>query len=252
MKTLKSNTHLPDVRGQKEQFALSREGGYTIVESIVAMVVVGVLMTMVAPMIVFSTATRIQARRIELATQAARAYIDWVRVDPTKAAPPIGKPEDKGRAPNLTVSLAAGVTNFPDNVPVPATGDLTGNCTSQNAYCSNGTLYCVNLDDTAGCQNNSQRDMIVQGFRSVVTVNGTASQPQDGYLLGVRVYRADAFQSGLTLISKQAVSPITSALGNRAAPLIAVTTEMSATSAGYEKYCDRTSTKQNGGCGLQP
>jgi type II secretory pathway pseudopilin PulG len=238
MKTLKSNTHLPDVRGQKEQFALSREGGYTIVESIIAMVVVGVLMTMVTPMIVFSTATRIQARRIELGTQAARAYIDWVRVDLA------------GRAPSQTVDLAAGVTNFPDTVPVPATSDLTGNCTSQNTYCTNGTLYCVNLDDTAGCQNKSQRDMIVQGFRSVVT--GTSGNPQDGYLLGVRVYRADAFQSGLTLISKQAVSPITSALGNRAAPLIAVTTEMSATSAGYEKYCDRTSTTTNGGCGLQP
>lgn len=240
MKSLKSNIHLPEHRiGQKEQFAPSREGGYTIVESIIAMVVVGVLMTMVAPMIVFSTATRIQARRVELATQAARAYIDWVRVDPAT------------RAPSKTVDLAAGVTNFPDTVSVPATSDLTGqNCTGQNGYCTNGTLYCVNFDDTAGCQNNSSRDMIVQGFRSVVTVNGTASQPADGYLLGVRVYRADAFQSGLTLTSKQSTSAITSALGNRTAPLISLTTEMASKSAGYDKYCDRTSTKTNGGCGL--
>ena len=239
MKTLKSNTHLPDVRGQKEQFALSREGGYTIVESIIAMVVVGVLMTMVAPMIVFSTATRIQARRVELGTQAARAYIDWVRVDPEK------------RAPSQTVNLAAGVTNFPDTVSVPATGDLTGDCLTKNgSYCTNKTLYCVNFDDQAGCQNNSSRDMIVQGFRSVVT--GTSGDPQDGYLLGVRVYRADAFQSGLTLTSKQSTSAITNALGNRTAPLIALTTEMASKSAGYDKYCDRTSTKTNGGCGLQP
>lgn len=241
MKSLKSNIHLPDHRiGQKEEFALSREGGYTIIESIVAMVVVGVLMTMVAPMIVFSTATRIQARRVELATQAARAYIDWVRVDPAT------------RSPSQTVDLAAGVTNFPDTVSVPAISDLTGNCTSNNDYCTNKTLYCVNFDDSAGCKNDSLRDMIVQGFRSVVTVNGTASQPQDGYLLGVRVYRADAFQSGLTLISKQSTSVITSALGNRAAPLIALTTEMASKSAGYDKYCDRTSTTANGGCGLRP
>ncbi|MGL4379341.1 MAG: hormogonium polysaccharide secretion pseudopilin HpsB [Microcoleaceae cyanobacterium] len=236
MKSLKSNIHLPDHRiGQKEQFAPSREGGYTIVESIIAMVVVGVLMTMVAPMIVFSTATRIQARRVELGTQAARAYIDWVRVDPAT------------RAPSQTVSLAAGVTNFPDTVSVPATGDLTGNCTSNNDYCTNKTLYCVNFDDKAGCDKNSQRDMIVQGFRSVVT--GTSGNPEDGYLLGVRVYRADAFQSGLTLISKQSTSAITSALGNRTAPLIALTTEMASKSVGYDKYCDRTSTKTNGGCG---
>ncbi len=251
MKRLKSNIHLPDHRrGQKEQFAPSTEGGYTIVESIIAMVVVGVLMTMVAPMIVFSTATRIQARRVELATQAARAYIDWVRVDPTQES---NSTTPTGRAPRLTVSLAAGVTNFPDNVPVPATGDLTGDCLTKNgSYCTNGILYCVNFDDNAGCQNNSSRDMIVQGFRSVVTVNGTTSQPQDGYLLGVRVYRADAFQSGLTLTSKQSTSAITSAVGNRTAPLIAVTTEMASKSAGYDKYCDRTSTKTNGGCGLQP
>ncbi|MEY3866951.1 MAG: hypothetical protein RLZZ338_842 [Cyanobacteriota bacterium] len=240
MKSLKSNIHLPDHRiGQKEQFAPSREGGYTIVESIIAMVVVGVLMTMVAPMIVFSTATRIQARRVELGTQAARAYIDWVRVDPAT------------RAPSQTVSLAAGVTNFPDTVSVPATSDLTANC--PDGYCdANNKVYCVNFDDKAGCQNNSSRDMIVQGFRSVVTVNGTASLPADGYLLGVRVYRADAFQSSLTLTSKQSTSAITSALGNRTAPLIALTTEMASKSAGYDKYCDRTSAKTTngtGGCG---
>jgi len=240
MKSLKSNIRLPDHRiGQKEEFALSREGGYTIVESIIAMVVVGVLMTMVAPMIVFSTATRIQARRVELATQAARAYIDWVRVDPAT------------RAPSQTVDLAAGVTNFPNTVSVPATSDLTGNCTSNNDYCTNKTLYCVNFDDKAGCDKNSQRDMIVQGFRSVVTVNGTASLPQDGYLLGVRVYRADSFNAQFNpLISQQSTSPITSALGNRKAPLIALTTEMASKSAGYDKYCDRTSNTANGGCGL--
>ena len=44
-----------------------------------AVVVVSILLTAILPMIILSTATRVQARRVDLATQAARGYIDGVR-----------------------------------------------------------------------------------------------------------------------------------------------------------------------------
>src|SRR6476469_3620673 len=53
-----------------------QDSGYTIIESLVAMIVVSVLMIAIAPVMAYSVATRVQARRIELATQAASAYID--------------------------------------------------------------------------------------------------------------------------------------------------------------------------------
>ena len=57
----------------------SGESGFTIIESLIALVVVAILMVAIAPVIVFSTATRVQSRRIELGTQAAKSYIEGVR-----------------------------------------------------------------------------------------------------------------------------------------------------------------------------
>src|SRR4028118_656510 len=57
----------------------SQEAGYTIIGSLVAMIVVSVLMIAIAPVMAFSVATRVQAKRIEMATQAAKTYIEALR-----------------------------------------------------------------------------------------------------------------------------------------------------------------------------
>ena len=75
---------------QHQNLSQSRDGGYTIIESLVAMIVVSVLMIAIAPVMAFSVATRVQARRMELATQAARAYIDALR--PRTATDAVIKP----------------------------------------------------------------------------------------------------------------------------------------------------------------
>jgi prepilin-type N-terminal cleavage/methylation domain-containing protein len=72
---------------QQQNLPQSRDGGYTIIESLVAMIVVSVLMIAIAPVMAFSVATRVQARRVELATQAARTYIDALRTGAIK--PPL-------------------------------------------------------------------------------------------------------------------------------------------------------------------
>jgi prepilin-type N-terminal cleavage/methylation domain-containing protein len=144
---------------QHQNLSQPRDGGYTIIESLVAMIVVSVLMIAIAPVMAFSVATRVQARRIELATQAARAYIDALRTGA------IASPDQID-----TVAPA---------VPPPPT--------SPNA------LYCFKSEQTSDPCGISQKDFYVQGIRS------SGNKPTDtGYSLKVRVYRADAPFGSLT------------------------------------------------------
>src|SRR6476661_831556 len=85
----------------------SSESGFTLIESLMAVIVVSVLLVGIFPIIAFSVGTRVQARRVELATQAAKTYIDGVRSGAI-VAPPI----------NSTITLT--------NISVPiSTGTLT-------------------------------------------------------------------------------------------------------------------------------
>ncbi|MBE9187548.1 type II secretion system protein [Microcoleus sp. LEGE 07076] len=143
---------------QHQNLSPSRDGGYTIIESLVAMIVVSVLMIAIAPVMAFSVATRVQARRIELATQAAKTYIDALRVGAT----PI---------PIQTYTDASQVQPAPAN----KTDDL---------YCSNSNQTSANCD---------QKEFLVQGIRSA-----GANPTDTGYSLIVRVYRADAPFGSLT------------------------------------------------------
>lgn len=147
-------------RQQQQNLSQSRDGGYTIIESLVAMIVVSVLMIAIAPVMAFSVATRVQARRVELATQAARTYIDALRTGAIK-------PDDQ------------------TNRGFPAEGTA--------APASPADLYCVNLDENSGCSPDSKNDFYVQGIRTAGT------NPTDtGYFLTVRVYRPDAPWGTLT------------------------------------------------------
>ncbi|MEG4278794.1 prepilin-type N-terminal cleavage/methylation domain-containing protein [Microcoleus sp. MON1_C1] len=193
---------------QHQNLSQSRDGGYTIIESLVAMIVVSVLMIAIAPVMAYSVATRVQARRMELATQAARSYIDALRTGAIR--------------PNDPKSPAG----FPVENSAPPT--------------SSSGLYCVDLDGgTPPCSDGSKKDFYVQGVRP------TGVKPTDtGYALTVRVYRADGFPG--TMTTKQQ-SVANSALGNPQAPLVVMQTEIPPTTRGgtsaYQSLCDRT-----GGC----
>jgi prepilin-type N-terminal cleavage/methylation domain-containing protein len=182
-------------RQQQQNSSLSRDGGYTIIESLVAMIVVSVLMIAIAPVMAFSVATRVQARRMELATQAARAYIDALRTGAVRR------------------NDAASPKGFPDynaDLNPPAPGSVAD-------------LYCYNLDETPGCTN-SKKDFYVQGVRNVDGDNSTDT----GYGLTVRVYRADA--TGTLKENPQSVA--NSGLGNPNAPLVVMKTEIPPTTSG--------------------
>ncbi len=210
----------------------SRESGFTIMESLVAMVVAAVLLSAIAPAIVLSTATRVQSRRVELATLAARTYLDGVKTGVIDSA-------------NIAViDPDAGETL--GTYPVPAIGTLTCNV---NEYCSVPTtnLYCIDGDDSGGCTTDSTKDFVIQAFRTAGTV-------ADGYELAIRVYRADGFSAdGGDLIAPDKQGIVTSGLGDRKAPMLEMTTAITSESDSFNDLCNRlkddTKAATNSTCG---
>jgi prepilin-type N-terminal cleavage/methylation domain-containing protein len=189
-------------RQQQQNLSQSRDGGYTIIESLVAMIVVSVLMIAIAPVMAFSVATRVQARRVELASQAATAYINALRVGAIK--PPKGKS-----------GFPAQDTSGPADVP-PAPQTPTD-------------LYCVDLDkETPDCAGN--KDFLIQGLWRNPAANPT-DPTTTGYELTVRVYRADGFTTGRPMTTEQQ-SVANSALGNPQAPLVVMKTQIPPTTQG--------------------
>ncbi|MGD1805909.1 hormogonium polysaccharide secretion pseudopilin HpsB [Dapis sp. BLCC M126] len=206
---------------------INPNAGYTIMEGLVAMIMVAFLMSAIAPVIALSVGTRVQARRIELASQAATSYIDWVRIDPTQ------------NSPNLTL-------NNLDDAPSPTSGNLECNdgeiCTTPTSAVFND-LYCIDGDGDGECTTNSVTDMVVQGVRSAFTQN-----ENQGYALGVRVYRADAFQETSlcpdgTNCPDEATqqSTVTNAIGNRRLPVVEMVTDIAPAdlNGSFQNLCDR-------------
>jgi type II secretory pathway pseudopilin PulG len=187
------------------------QSGYTILEGLMAVVVVSVMLLAIGPVIAFSVGTRVQAKRVELATQAARSYIDGVKSEAILA------PTIKDTNPKE------------EKVPT----DIT-------------KLYCVDFDGDTNCKTTSPVDMVVQG----IAYNGCSTDPNSGYLLDVRVYRANSFDPSNTAGIKQptaqalltADSLTTNALGNRSLPMVQMSTEVvpkDTTKISYKSLQDR-------------
>ena len=204
-------------RQQQQNLSQSRDGGYTIIESLVAMIVVSVLMVAIAPVMAFSVATRVQARRVELATQAARAYIDALRTEALK-------PNDPAFPKRETANNVA-------NALAPAK-DIN-------------SLYCFDMDDTPKCQPSSNKDFVVQGAWRNPDPTITPTDPSTkGYELMVRVYRADSFAPDAPALRapkdlpKQSI--VGAGLGERSVPVVEMTTEIPASGdPSYKSIFDR-------------
>ncbi|MEK0179588.1 MAG: type II secretion system protein [Oscillatoriales cyanobacterium] len=183
-----------------------QDSGYTIIESLVAMIVVSVLMIAIAPVMAYSVAIRVQARRIELAAMAGRAYVDALRagaIRPNDATSPVGFP-----------------TADANLIPAAPTS-------------SNG-LYCVDTDG-GGCIGN--KDFYIQGVRP--PNKGTTIPTDTGYNLIVRVYRADGFTKPMTTTQQSVAN---SALGNPQAPLVVMQSQIPPTTgeaSSYGSLCTR-------------
>ncbi|MGQ9865210.1 MAG: hypothetical protein ACUVSQ_02840 [Pseudanabaenaceae cyanobacterium] len=171
--------------------------GFSLVESLVAVVVTGIIFVALATAAAISVGVRVQARRIDLANQAARSYIDGVRsgIIDTAGFPPALRftLNSNSGFEELAAITAAQLNDADFQTAVPGIRvDTNGN----------------------GFSFNDPADLIIQPMRSsfvenpgppVVLEDGTFPKTAEqlntarrqlqrqGFTLAVRVYRADNF-----------------------------------------------------------
>ncbi|XHX76851.1 MAG: prepilin-type N-terminal cleavage/methylation domain-containing protein [Stenomitos frigidus ULC029] len=170
-------TRLP-LRAPSAQRA-KRDQGLSLIECLVAIVVVSITLIAITPPIFFITATRVQSRKAEQALQVAQAEIDRVRAVVERGV-------------YAAADLPAEVANI-SNVPAPTSiaGVLKSSTVACNTYAgvtvAATALLPVNTDldpsNLAACRS----QFLVQTFRTEGTP-ATSSVPTSGFRLGVRVY----------------------------------------------------------------
>lgn len=210
----------------------SSQSGFTIIESLVAVLVVSILLVAIAPVLVISTATRVQARRIELATGAAQAFIDAIK-SKTILDPAI----------TVTLTPATSTTKL---ATATTSSDLQRYLLEANAPSNSTSLYCFNKNGSIGNPGCTSNLFYIQAIRFALT--NTNPDRGEGYRLGIRVYRSDAEFGSLKKTSddsgkQKAAATFTGGLGDRKAPLVEITTEIVRGQPSYSSLCDRL-----GGC----
>jgi type II secretory pathway pseudopilin PulG len=203
-------------RSLLETLLQSGESGFTILEALMALMIAAILLVAIAPMVTLSVAARVQGRRVDLATQAARSYIDGLR---SGANPPPG---------NNSAEFSAG------NLGVPAPERLPGN--PETAANEGITCLDKNLNTSRCVSTNNPPFLVIQAFRGLESSTTAAITDADqkneaiqkeGYCLGVRVYRADAFQNGSAPTETQPnKAPWTSSLSSKKSPLVVMQTQI--------------------------
>ncbi|WP_193198344.1 hormogonium polysaccharide secretion pseudopilin HpsB [Nostoc sp. MG11] len=227
-------------RKQQQISCLSDQSGFTIIESLVALLVVAILLTAIAPVIVLATATRIQSRRVELATQATKTFIDGLRTGaiaaPSEITPALDAPSTTIKR-NLVDRPGEYLINTFTKMPLPE--ESTKN-----------TLYCFQKDgiiSNPGCAGNTNNLFYIQAKRIV-----QSTIVNDGYRLGIRVYRADVDFNNITastgLDIKKTQLTFTGGLGERQAPLIEMTTDIASSTTSFQALCQRLGIKTDQAC----
>lgn len=241
-------------RKQQQVSHPSDEAGFTIIESLVAILLLTILLAAIAPTIIIATATRVQSKRVELATQAARTFIDGVKTGA------VTTPDPSNTNTDITIPLPA--TRSLDNnlldtsstkMPVPTTS------TSQYLYCvtkdANNNLAITNPD----CTSNTSKIFYIQAAKIIVagsTPTDSTGIPKDGYRLAIRVYRSDIDFTKTVSASngnnKKTQNTFTGTLGDRQSPLVEMTTEIGSRNTSFNALCQRlaitSSTTSNTTC----
>ena len=214
-------------RKQQQTSPLSDDSGFTIIESLMAIVVVSILLAAIAPVLILSTSTRVQAKRVELATRVAKTFIDGVKTGAITA-------------PTKTITLAAPTASTPrtlgqglfntTNMPVPTAADT-------DLYCfKNGT---ISVTSTTNCKENNFEQFYIQAAQ--IKVDGSSNN--DGYRLAIRVYRSDIDFSKTVVASTSSTNKrqlaFEGGLGSTQAPLVEMTTDINNVSTTFQALCQR-------------
>jgi prepilin-type N-terminal cleavage/methylation domain-containing protein len=145
------------------QHPLSRsEQGVTLIECLVAIMVIAVTVAAITPPIFVSVATRVQNQRAEQAQQLAQQEIDRVRLLVERNA---------YDATNYTTVLPPVAAGLMTSVPAPTTAPPQNSTMNDRAQATSATrAYIVDVD------RDGREDFLVQIFRDQ-GINGVSNLP---------------------------------------------------------------------------
>jgi len=178
-------------RSKTNQLRL-QESGFSLIESLIAVAVVSILIVAIAPMVALSTSARINARRIDQATQAARSYVDAVRggvIDTTLFPASLIR-----NTPNAQGQYVFEDPVIPSNSIQPPTPALLSLDSPSATTPVRGIRVDANGD---GFRVDDPQDLFIQPMRSGPSTS--ADLKSQGFWLAVRVYRADALAGTASL-----------------------------------------------------
>ncbi len=165
--------------------------GLTLIEGLVAIVIVSITLVSITPPIFWATGTRVQNRRAEQALQLAQGEIDRVRTI-----------VDQGKATIDLLPPSIGATRLRSATVVAPTTPKDGNVISVNPQCTNKDdgkapdsvqkYLQVNTDPNPENSKDCKANFLIQTFRSTgLDKDGIAPATgvvPDGFVMGVRVY----------------------------------------------------------------
>jgi prepilin-type N-terminal cleavage/methylation domain-containing protein len=170
------------------------ESGLTLLECLVAIVVIAFSAAAVAPAMVLTIATRVQSQKADQALALGQGEIDRIRLIMERG------PDNTSELPLSAVGYSA--TNI-RTVPAPSSFVPSGSYTDPIAQ--------ARLVDIDGDGDN---DFGVQVFRGVGVLPSSGSSTPVAFSMGVRVYDVRA-QDNLPLEAEQAAVGLTSGEGQR-------------------------------------
>ncbi|MEA5516418.1 hormogonium polysaccharide secretion pseudopilin HpsB [Nodularia sp. UHCC 0506] len=208
----------------------SSDSGFTIIESLLGIVVVAILMAAISPVLVMSTAIRVQSKRVEKATQVANTFIDGLRIGSIKA--PGEYPGDDNKIELVPADAENPRTLEQNLITMPAPETAT-----------DSDLYLFTKDGNichtseASCTKDPNRpfdEFYIQARQMIVTGSGV----NDGYRLAFRVYRGDV-DFDKTLLANSTASVVTEGLGDKQAPAIERTVDIGNINTSFQALCQR-------------
>ncbi len=164
-------------------------GGFSLIEALVGIAIVGVTAAMLPLILTLSVAARAQNQRVEQATRLAQGHLDLVRLRMERG--PAGQPAAVFIADIERLAPLAGGASV-ETVPAPAANDLRTApfCNLNNPTTPVGPPCRVDID------RDGQADFGLQAFRirQQVAPNGVPVS----FVLGVRVYPRAVVQGTYT------------------------------------------------------
>ncbi|MBE9010500.1 type II secretion system protein [Pseudanabaenaceae cyanobacterium LEGE 13415] len=180
---------------RRMSIAQRSDQGLTLIEGLLAIVIISITMVSITPPIFWAVASRVQTQRAEQALKLAQGEIDRVRtiVDRGETASDRSfnlLPPTTDAATNVRSGVAA-----PNAPPAQATEVLsTRSCPTTASFPPANTTTFVQIDTNGDCE----ADYLLQTFRSQgLDQNGNpftnaTNQTLSGFVMGVRVYSAVA------------------------------------------------------------